>query len=456
MYGNMISDALIATLVHGIYCWYLFGLMPIQRQWIGWTMALWVMVLSAAQLACCVMAAIGYAQAEPSIMTNHDVHVVRTMFRVWLALCTGADALISVTYLLRARWIEMPLTGALEGKNYSERPRWIVSFIRTTSCVLLPGNVLAVVSTITALCLEATAQERDLYSWLLICLSKIHGLGIVMCLNLRGSGDIGRFSVQSLGTRQKQPLRPLFITRQAETPPSILVKKHVDTDSEGFSQPFSTSAMSSGVTAPSEGVSASRSAFEGDRHPEPLYRGEQRRRRRRTEPQKGIFPVYPSAYAFPLYVPSATPRTADERQDSEDIELHSPVPSSADSDVTLTGMNCDLRGNTPCGSSCDEDIFKESDKTVRFGTKYMRPAGSPPTPSPSPGQALLPVTTVLTGSQGSQGLYPSGRGWYAGNGMTSDLGPQYFWHQAAPVAVGVNQSTHPRYYAMPPPPNRHE
>lgn len=56
---------------------------------------------------------------------------------------------------------------------------------RTTIWVLLPGNALAVLVTLAALLAQSFAEHHDYYSWLLICMSKVHALAILVCLNLR-------------------------------------------------------------------------------------------------------------------------------------------------------------------------------------------------------------------------------------------------------------------------------
>lgn len=94
MYGNMISDAVIASIVHSLYSWYLFTLSTGARRWAGWGLASIIMLVSTAQLICCLMAAIGFAQSSPS-MSQSDVQLIRTIFRAWLGLCAGTDLIIS-------------------------------------------------------------------------------------------------------------------------------------------------------------------------------------------------------------------------------------------------------------------------------------------------------------------------------------------------------------------------
>lgn len=94
MYGNMVSDAVIAAIVHSLYSWYLFTLTSGQMRWGGWLLASIIMIFSTAQLACSILAALGFAQSTPWLPES-DVQLTRAVFRAWLGICAGTDLFIS-------------------------------------------------------------------------------------------------------------------------------------------------------------------------------------------------------------------------------------------------------------------------------------------------------------------------------------------------------------------------
>ncbi|CAO1623729.1 unnamed protein product [Parajaminaea phylloscopi] len=446
LYGNMISDALIATLTHALYSWHLFGLIPPRRQWMGWMNTLCVMVLSAAQLACCIMAALGYAQAQPVLMTAHDVHLVRTMFRTWLSLCAAADLLISVGWFSRGYWsIQTSLFGT--SRSPWDKPCLLVRLLRTFARILLPGNLLAALVTLLALLLETTAEERDHFSWLLICSSKVHGLAIVLCLNSRSGADV-RHDCASTPTT-KPALRPLLIGRQEAIPPSILIKKH---DDEPVREDFKAASPApplcglrgAGDAGATDDAGNPRTAFEDHRLRDYTAVRRHRAGSHRSDRTQGANTVYSSGYALPFYV--QTTGSSPSRRHREDShgsahpdDRQSPVPSSADSDVTLTGLNGGTAADTPCGSLYEEDMAKDgiAKGSVPVTLAYSCPAGSPPARPADAGAVLYSLPHDMGPLMSSEPLYPPTRTpytWVRSQGAAPAPHSSYVWSEYGPVA----------------------
>lgn len=59
------------------------------------------------------------------------------------------------------------------------------SFLSRAVWILIPGGLLTALATLATLIVELFSPGEDYYSFLLLCLSKLYGIAIVVCLNLR-------------------------------------------------------------------------------------------------------------------------------------------------------------------------------------------------------------------------------------------------------------------------------
>lgn len=349
----MISDALIATLVHGLYSWFLFNRVPRRRRWAAWLLVSSTMILSAGQLACCIMAAIGYAQSGPLALTAHDVHLIRTMFRVWLIITVCADSLICecirrfgrgansevVSFLAgigsfwtHRLWRRRATTLQWDEHSHRKPMSLVASLAQALIWVVLPGNVLSFVCTALALTLECIAEDRDTYSWILICLSKLHGLGIMVCLNMRDRTD--SYIARSSGSSNRQPLKPLFITKEQYSPPSILIKPRAHLQDgeceEGRCQAtrWSASPGAAQQASPMYPIRSSHNtAMRLEKEPTPGQRTLSIYSKQRF-PLESVTPCKPPSFARHEF---------DTDSERERTGVEECGRTSADSDVTLTG-----------------------------------------------------------------------------------------------------------------------
>lgn len=96
--ADLRSDCTVSSIVHGLYAFRISVLY--QRRWIrdmtiGLTLAMLIMLLSSAQWACCMVAAI--YNALQSKQGPGKRFIARKFFRVWLVIATVDDILISTS-----------------------------------------------------------------------------------------------------------------------------------------------------------------------------------------------------------------------------------------------------------------------------------------------------------------------------------------------------------------------
>lgn len=96
--ADLRTDCTVSSIVHGLYAFRISVLY--QRRWIrdmtiGLTLAMLIMLLSSAQWACCMVAAI--YNALQSKQGPGKRFIARKFFRVWLVIATVDDILISTS-----------------------------------------------------------------------------------------------------------------------------------------------------------------------------------------------------------------------------------------------------------------------------------------------------------------------------------------------------------------------
>lgn len=153
-----------------------------------------ISVLSLAQLICCSVSV--YWNALPiNKLSAHQINLGRTMFRVWLVLCIAADVTVSesgssthpdashsvLTAIppRTAASLSMMLNQCRSSQQSTD------STLSRIFWVIVPGGLLSIVVTMGTLAIELFSPSDDYYSFLLLCLSKIYGISIIICLNLR-------------------------------------------------------------------------------------------------------------------------------------------------------------------------------------------------------------------------------------------------------------------------------
>lgn len=278
--------------------------------------------------------------------------------------------------------------------------------LRTIIWVLLPGNAIAVLTTLAAFLCQTLAEDHDYYSWLLVCLSKVHALAVLVCLNLRDDEQVypakrptqvktllmtSGYDCASCDIAPADLVLSRSLTRPGpdNMPPPILIKEHGEEQLHHRSSSSSFCSTHSTASTPTTVISASQYT----RHPLQIDTEDKRLRARRQSQNpsqrsyRGVLPVYSMTSldssgrgtpTLPLYSKSMSPTFAHVSQE-QGGPLSSPSPSPSRS----------LRRQR---SSLSQQQYQESE---------------PSSPASDHTDDTLPVATVSTAGmctdEGSEG-----------------------------------------------------
>ncbi|PWN18584.1 hypothetical protein BCV69DRAFT_314468 [Microstroma glucosiphilum] len=175
LWGNMLPNALVASMTHALYSHRLFQLC--KRPGIGWLLSVTIGTLSLLQTVSCLVSVYWYAVATRKGGIT-PMLIARNFFRMWLVICCLVDLIIALGMALNLR-------ASRTGLSITDQ------LIRRLMWTLVPGGLITGLATFAALLIEVLAYESDFYFFIIICLSKLYGVTILVCLNLRkGRGEV--------------------------------------------------------------------------------------------------------------------------------------------------------------------------------------------------------------------------------------------------------------------------
>ncbi|CAO1639202.1 unnamed protein product [Sympodiomycopsis kandeliae] len=207
-WGNMIPDTVVAAITHALYAWRVYTVFSHDHskrlRWLGSTLAGLICLLNMTQLASCLVSVYWHAMPADHL-TQDKVNLGRTFFRIWLILCIVADCVITISLSFRL--------------NHTRAIRGLQIAIDSTGSkllwILIPGGLLTIIATVATLAIEIFSTDQDYYSFLLLSLSKLYGISILVCLNMR----------------LQYPIRPNWLPNILDSPPAP--SNHNNTEDSG-------------------------------------------------------------------------------------------------------------------------------------------------------------------------------------------------------------------------------
>lgn len=91
LWGNMLPNALVASMTHALYSHRLFQLC--KRPCVGWLLSVTIGTLSLLQTVSCLVSVYWYAVAARKGGTT-PMLTARNFFRMWLVICCLVDLII--------------------------------------------------------------------------------------------------------------------------------------------------------------------------------------------------------------------------------------------------------------------------------------------------------------------------------------------------------------------------